>query len=175
MINIKILLDKIEKRAVEKNKWMAIPHTRLHYFHLDLMTYKGKNLLLEDGTVITKGNRIGELHVNNNNMPEVSFKTLRSFSKDIDEELYLLAQVLEEEPFKEVLGFFGRTLLYPFVEKKGFQVMEIQNVWLRLFLNIWDTIIRKIYAKNPNKNTKKRRSKEIWISRSTLLNKLGEV
>lgn len=175
MQKMRVLFDQLEKIAIKRHHWMSIPKTRIHYFHVDIMTYRGKDLLLVDGTRITKGNVVGELHVNNNNMPEISFKTLKTFSKNIDEELYLLAEALGEETFKSVHAFFGRTLLYPFVEKKGFEVMEIQNLWLKIFLNIWDTIIRRVYAKNPNKNSKKRRSKEIWISRDTLLKKLGEV
>lgn len=175
MPELRVLFDKIEQRAIKKRQWICIPRTNVYYFHIDLMVYKGKDLILVDGTKITKGNMVGEMHVNNNNMPEITFKNLKTFTKSIDEELYLLAQALGEDAFKSVHAFFGRTLLYPFVEKKGFEVREIQSLRLRVFLNIWDTLIRKVYAKNPNKNIKKRRSKEIWISRGTLLKKLGEV
>lgn len=174
-MNLIKLFDKIEERAIKKGKWIVIPSSSMKYFYIDLMTYKGKALLLEDGTKIIKGDIVGELHVNNNNMPEVTFKTLKIFSKNIDQELTLLAQSLNEQAFKSVQAFFGRTLLYPFVAKKGFQVMEIQSFGLRIFINIWDLILRKIYAKNPVQNSKNRKSKEIWISRSVLLKKLGEV
>lgn len=174
MITIKKLLDKIEGSAIKKRRWTTIPNTRVAYFYVDIMPYKGKELVLIDGTKISKGDIVAELHVNNCNMPEVTFRNIKLFSSNIDEELVLLAKALEQEAYQNIKAIFGRTLLYAFVQRKGFEIIEIRNLWLRFFLNFWDPLIRKVYSKSTAKNDKKRRSKEIWMSRSGLLIKLGE-
>lgn len=168
-MRMKKILDRVEKSAIKRHNWLKVPNSKFNYFYIDIMRYKGRNIVLSDGTIIKEGDYVGEIHVDNNNMPEVTIKNIKSFTKNIDEELNTLANACNLDTFKIVKAFFGRTILFPFVVKKGFQVMEIQKIWTKLFVNFWDGVIRKAYTKGKINNKVKRNPKEVWISKEALI------
>lgn len=173
---IKRLLDTIEKRAIKKNNWIEISNTKHHYFYIDVMTYKGKELSLADGTIIRHGDKVGELHLNNNNMPEVSnIRSLKLFSRALDDEIVSLSRELHKDEFCQLKAFFGRTILFNILRKKGFEIIDIRNKRLKWFLIFWDSLIKKVYSKSSNNSRKIRKPKEVWITRETLLRKLGDI
>ncbi|TCT14683.1 hypothetical protein EDC18_105165 [Natranaerovirga pectinivora] len=160
-----VILDNIVRKL---GKWELIPNTRLEYFYLSKHRYKGKDKILEDGSIIKKGDEVIEMHVNNSKMEELGSR-LKEIFKALDEELRLLAIALEEnEKYKNVKGLWARTVLYPITEKRGFETQEIKGTYMFGFLKIWDNLIKYAFEQKEGK-IKLRDPKEIWISKTGLI------
>ncbi|SHF19600.1 YkoP family protein [Alkalibacter saccharofermentans] len=167
MVNAKALLNVFEKYLSNKEGWQLVPGSKVNYIFLSMKTYRGSKRTLADGTVVSPGDRIGEFHVNNNNMPRVDMSNFRQFNSDIKGEFVQMGKILKEGEFHDCKAFFGRTILYPFVLKYGFEIFPIEKRSLQAFLNLWDRLIYHAYTQK--KGTKHRSSQEVWISAARLI------
>ncbi|NTW70810.1 MAG: hypothetical protein HGA49_01025 [Eubacteriaceae bacterium] len=158
----KRILELIEGLLIKKENWQTIPDSDLKYFYINFKKYEGVHRKLSDGTVITPGDLVGEMHVNNRVLPKVDMNNFRQFNRNIKSEFVFLGNALNSGHFQGCKAFYGRTILYPFVMKYGFEILPMGSSFLRLFLNFWDRLIYMTYTEN--KNTKKRVSEEVWIS-----------
>lgn len=151
------------------NRWVDIPNSELKCFYLDKHRYRGPNRQLEGGLILEEGDLVIEIHLNNKRMGAVGSSIKRIF-KVIDTELKALAWTLENDPkYRDIVAIYGRTVLYPITEKKGFVSYEIEKRSMVRFLKVWDNLIKYAYEDRQHKGIRFREPKEIWITREKLI------
>jgi deoxyadenosine/deoxycytidine kinase len=159
--------NRIEKIYRKKNNWTLIPNTEYGFVYIDRFEYKGKDKLLSDGTVITKGDLVAEMHINNKEVKEGSFKMV---FKIFNSEFKAMAEaVSNDNEYSQIKAIFGRTVLYPITKKMGFEVFDIEKKSLKIFLKIWDNLIKLVFSKSKKGKFIVREPKEIWISKEKLI------
>lgn len=159
----------MEKRAIKKHNWTFVPGSEYNCVYVDTMRYKGKDIQLYDGTVIRDGDLIAEAHINSKEMHD---KDVRMVMKILNSEFKAFGYALRDhEDFKEISGLFGRTVLYPINQRLGFEVHEIRSFWMKLFLKIWDNLIKVAFSKPKKGKFIVREPKEVWISKEALIKK----
>ncbi|MFP4697196.1 MAG: YkoP family protein [Eubacteriales bacterium] len=160
-----LIMDNIAKKL---GKWILIPGTDVGYFYVYQFKYKGKQVTLEDGTIINKGDELVELHLNNKKYKNVS-NSVREIFKIFDSEMEKLATAfVEDKRFANVKGIYGRTLLFGVAKKRGFEVSEIESSSMSKFIKIWDSLIKYAYEAK-NQKLKFREPKQIWISKEKFI------
>jgi hypothetical protein len=122
------------------------PCSRLEYvnraekniFRVKLLTYRGKNLVLSDGTCIHDNDLLLKIHLHNC----VLMKEMEHIKNDTKRALYVydrvkssmpgLAHFLFNHPKKDrIKGIVGITVLSRGVHRLGFEVKEIPNLYYR--------------------------------------------
>ncbi len=122
----------MEKRDIKKHKWTFIPDSEYNCFYLDMMKHKGKDITLNDGTIIHRGDLVVEVHINNKEMKD---KDVRMVFRILNSEFNAIGKAIKNsEEYADLKGIFGRTLLYPLNQRLGFEVHEIRSKRLKLFL-----------------------------------------
>ncbi len=168
---IKWFMDRMEKAA--QKHWVLIPNSKTKNFFVAIHTYKGKPIKLKDDTIIKNGDTVGELHVNNH-AANVLDGNLREIFMLMDAEFALLAKASREnKTFQNIKAYYGRGVLYPLAAKKGFEVREIETLRLKLFLRVWDNLIKHVYSSSKRGRNKFRKPKESWISADYFIQKNG--
>lgn len=166
---LKKIFSAIDKLSVKKNKLFFIPKSEIEYFYIDVQKYNGKEVKLSDGAIISKGDKVIELHLNNSKMNNIKKGELKKIVHIIDLEMELLSkEINNNDELINSKAIYGRTVLYPLVIKKGFDVIDINKKGMKLFLSFWDNIIKVVFS-SGNEKFKKREPKEIWISRDKLI------
>jgi hypothetical protein len=168
---IRKLFEAIDNIIIRVNGLTFIPESTLQYFYIDIQKYKGKDIYLSDGSTISKNDKIIELHINNKKTDNIKKGELKKIRQIINSEMKLLTSLISNNnDLKDIKAIYGRTVLYPLIAKKGFDVLNIEKKGLRFFLAFWDNIIKTVYS-NYSSKFKKREPKEIWISSKKLQEK----
>lgn len=157
---------RVNEKFIIKRKLKPVEGSSNQWFYLESKTYKGKEFQLEDGTRINKGDRIAEIHINNERVTE-HLGSFRFIFKVLEEECRAIAYAINQGDYQEVVAFAGITLLYPFAEKKGFEVRPITNRIKALQLGLWESLIKYSLEKKKSK-FKLRKPFEIWISKEKI-------
>lgn len=159
----------MEKKSIEKNQWTFVPNSEYNCVYLDMMKHKGKAVTLNDGTVIQKGDLVAEVHINSKAMRDTD---VRMVFHILNAEFNAMGKaIVSQEEYADLKGIFGRTLLYPINKRLGFEVHEIRSKGLKLFIKIWDNLIKIAFSERKKGKTSIREPKEVWISREALIKK----
>ncbi|MBC2582318.1 YkoP family protein [Clostridium sp. DJ247] len=162
-------LERFDKFVVRCAGWSHIPNSKTNFFYLTPHIYKGKTIKLKDGTFIRKGDWVAELHIDN-----ISIKTLnvsyQGILKLFREELITLKQSFNAEPYSKVKAIHGISVFYNIARRQGFTIIDVDNIFKRVFESIWENILR-LLLKKYNKKTRKKfvGSKECWISKDQIM------
>lgn len=149
-------------------------------FRIALKRYHGKNIKLSDGTLLKKGDKYIELHLNN----ELAASVLKDISplsmlKWVKSSLYGLAQFVKDEPYVSADVMMGLTIFgIKGIERFGFEVVElnkVESVLISMYESFLYAIFRgrtkALYSKSQAKKLKARR---ILMSRKVLLELYGD-
>ena len=153
---------KVNERFVKKHNLQPIAGSENQWFYIEIIKYRGKEVLLNDGTRIMKGDQIGEIHLNNEKVTE-HVGDIRFVFRAIEEECTAIAHSINQGNYKDVKAFWGITLMYPLAEKKGFEVREMKSKRKSFQLGLWESLIKYALEKNKTK-FRLRKPKEIWMS-----------
>ncbi|MFD1738439.1 hypothetical protein ACFSCX_18100 [Bacillus salitolerans] len=118
-------------------------------FRVRLTTYKGRQVLLSDGTLINKNDKLIKIHLHNARLlkelmdvpSEVS--RARIIFQKVLEGLPALAEYIEQHPDKnEIKGIIGITTLHRGCSRLGFETVHLSNQVYKFiktvtFLSIW--------------------------------------
>lgn len=159
---------RFEKLFSKFNRWIHIPDSEHDMMLIDIKKYRGKTFELKDGTVIKRGNQIGEFHIDNLKVIDLD-NSFKNVNKLLTDELNSLCLACEKnEEFKQIKAFYCFTVLYPLIGRKGFEIYEMKNNPITYFLGFWDSTLKNVFS--INKNSKKiRKPKKCWISKNKLL------
>lgn len=163
--------------------------TRLNYiedqqkkrqiFRVRLTKYKGKEVVLADGTVISKNDMLVKIHLHNirllKEMIDIKsdLKKARVIYQHVEHSLPCLADYIRKHPhYTEIKGIIGITLLAKGVHRLGFESVSISNKWYERFKML---IAWPIYTLSVQKLSlqafKKQRPKYLFMSKNQLLEK----
>jgi len=165
--------------------WLGIKplrEDRSGIISIELRRHRGHPLKLDDDGEIKPGDLVIELHLNNarflqerkqaNSPIEALWEVTSAFADDLK---YLTQQLVEGRFSPEIKAIHGVTLLHAPVRRAGFTVRELPySLWKRLtcFYHIG---LMQTYnlqgAKRLTVGTKPFILKEMWMSRSKLLEK----
>lgn len=151
----------------KKEKCVLLPYCENDYFFISIHSYNGQEKYLEDGTVIKSGDKIIEIHMNNQKSKE--FSEIKAILKSMKQMLPAMAKTLYlDDRFKEAKAVYGNTLLYSIAVKYGFEVKDIEQKDNNKFANIWENIIKYAYS-DSGKKMQNKQPKEIWFSKDALI------
>lgn len=169
MIKIaKALLSKIDSTIVNLAGWRHIPYSNTNFMYLSPHKYKGKSFRLDDDTVITKGDWVAELHIDNKKIKvlDTSYRNLLNLLKG---EIEALGKALKEEPYCKIKSVYGITVFYDIARRQGFTIKHIDNKLIRFFGSIWENILRVVLKNKTSKINKNKNvfiaPKECWLSK----------
>ncbi|MCT4543365.1 MAG: hypothetical protein N4A63_07470 [Vallitalea sp.] len=167
---LKKFFSYMEKSYVKKHNLILVPGTEYGYVYIDIHNYKGEDVTLSDGTIVTKGDTVAEIHINNSRIEEVSIKKV---IKVFTSEMHAMARTLKNnDEYKDIKAVYGRTVLYPLTKRLGFDTFEVKTK--RTFIKIWDNLIRVAFSSSKNDKKMFREPKEVWISSTTIMKTLGD-
>lgn len=171
-------LDRIASR------WLGIEPLRKDktgIISTELRRYRGQPVRLDDGTIITPGDLVLELHMNNawflhnrgkvtDSGGEVHWRVSSAFAEDLK---YLAGQLVEGRLATGIKALHGITLLGSPAERLSFTVTELpESLWRRLTV-FYLSGLRQVYYFGRGKEYATRRKppalKEVWMSKSRLL------
>ncbi|MDP4176883.1 MAG: hypothetical protein Q8900_00900 [Bacillota bacterium] len=163
------LFQKFESYIARKNNFPYILHSKIKILYIDIYTYKGKEILLKDGSIIKKGDTIGELHIDNIKIKNIDNK-FDIVSSLLLDELQNIKNALINGEYDGLKAVYGVTLLHPIAKRFGFTIVNINMSPKKIFLILWDNILRVAFRKNKLKSSNKfREPKQCWLSRGQIL------
>ena len=161
------------------------------------ITQSKRDITLSDGTHISRGEKIVELHFWNEHMPQMpksgpDMAWASAFRRKITCSLKELSDYIEAEPgLRDISAFFGdppfsgqesMAPLLELVKRWGFDVVKkeaTEGLWAR-FVAFWEKVytLMLVWVYNPgslkSKNPWKRNRDELWISRNILISKYAD-
>lgn len=152
-----------------KNHCILLPHCKNDYFYIQDTTYQGEEVTLENDIIVKKGDRILELHMNNQRMKQVN--SVKQIVVAMKEMMEAFAILLKEEKYQSVKAICGNTLLSAITTRYGFETMEAKETTKQV--SLWENLIRYAYGEK-NKKVENRVPVDIWFARDNLLDRYGE-
>ena len=150
---------------------------------LDIRRYKGRTIVLNDGSEVKTGDPIIEIHLNNDwfkKRCKLNIKTSQ-FPREIlgclEQDLRFLAQQVVNGKFEGVVAIHGSTLLHAGAKRLGFQVEELPDSLWKKGAYFYMAALMQIYhlraSEAPKRKEKSLEPKEVWLSRAALLTRYG--
>lgn len=163
------IISAYDRKIVKLQGWKAVPGSTLGFLYLVPLKYKGKPVIIEDGTVIKKGDLYYQIHIINDNLSNLDTSPESLFNM-MNEELKLVGEHMRKEENADYKAVLAVTLLHKLVRKVGFTVNEIDNPIERKLVSLGENILRAALRKEKDNGPKKKRvAKKCWISRDQIL------
>jgi hypothetical protein len=149
-------------------------------FSVRAMTYRGREVVLGDGTRVVDGQPFGELHLRNATLRSLHGQAERPrqvgflFREALLRGLRDLARLAEEDPrYSSLPAFGGVTMLHYGAGKLGFETRELPEGLRTKLVSLYQAVLTARHHPSGwvrvGQGTRTRSSKEIWISRRRLL------
>ena len=163
------IIGGVDNLIVKLGKWEHIPNSMNNFMYIVPYKYNRKTITLRDGTVISKGDRVAEIHIDNTSIKRLDTGYANLF-KLLRVELRGLKESYSQEHYSEIKAIYGITVFYDIAHRQGFTVVEMNNKAKRFFGSLWENILRLLF-KNGNKKTRKKfiLAKECWLSKDQIL------
>ena len=164
------IIKKIDNLLVKSLHWEHIPFSETNFLYLSVFTYKGKPKALTDGTTINKGDLVGEIHIDNENLKNLNtsyFSLIRTLQGELKA---LKTCYLEATPkYSEIKAIYGISVFYEILKRQDFSILKMDNSLLCFFGSVWENILR-LSLNSGNKKSKKKFifSRECWISKGQI-------
>lgn len=162
------LIKILDKKIVQSKDYFHIPNTDMGLLYIDLKPYNKKDLILPSGTIIKRGNLIGEIHVDNQKIKTLNLG-LKDTVKILKNELDCLSiAIVNDSRLGSVVAFYGRTILYSLLKREGFTIIDLDRNFKVKVVEVWTKLLRLVYSNNKIRENN-RKVKEFWITREELL------
>ncbi|TYR81790.1 hypothetical protein FZC66_08140 [Priestia megaterium] len=152
-------------------------------FSFKATTYYGSPLYLSDGSIITEGDAVLELHFNNRKLAEFlkfscsSFHLAKLLITSVNHSLKQLCSVIESPSYQQVKALYGVSLLYRGACQYGFLTYDLPKGTLTAFKKRYFQVLLCIFHPLGHKRLKQRREllvpKFIIMSSKELLKRYG--
>jgi hypothetical protein len=150
---------------------------------LDIRYHKGRTIALNDGSRVKTGDKIIELHLNNDwfkRRRKLAIKVSQSPREILgclEQDLRFLAQQVVDGTFEGVVALHGSTFFYTGAKRLGFQVEELPDSLWKKGAYFYIAGLMQIYhlraGEAPKRREKPLELKEVWLSRAALLTRYG--
>lgn len=149
-------------------------------FRLNIRQYHGPIIELHDGTVITAGDLVGELHLANKELYKLQqdcpnqVKATMCVKKELKKNLTRLALLAAQKKIQpDVKAYYGITIFHQGARLLGFEVKEFQPGFWRFCYWVGQTLLLILYHPAGWKRLKMGHQslspKMIWLSQVTLM------
>lgn len=149
-------------------------------FRVRLTSFRGKKVLLSDGTLITRGDTLLKIHLHNvlllNNMLSIKGELRKGkfLYRIIEKSLPDLAEyVLKHPKTEEIKGIIGITMLNRGASGLGFETIPIRSAVYKGIKYVTMTPIYFFSASDPVKHIKKQTPAYLFMSKHALLERYG--
>ncbi|WP_245680478.1 YkoP family protein [Bacillus marinisedimentorum] len=126
--------------ALTRLKYIKNEHREKQIFRVRLTRYKGKDMILSDGTLIKKNDLLVKIHLHNiriiNEMDRYQTEIRKALFiyKNVEKALPCLASYVNAHASSpEIKGILGITVLNKGAERLGFEVIPINNPFYERF------------------------------------------
>jgi len=163
-----------------KSMWpiIEIPGARYGMLHLRTARYRGEPLVLPDGTKITEGSLLGELHCNNGVILQLVREDANPFAaRRLD--LRSLSKWIEQDSVGvQIEALRAGTILTTAASRLGFTVLEKPVTFRRRLEKFYFKGLLLLYNKEGlarilRGNTGRSYPGEVWMSRRELIRQYG--
>lgn len=167
---VKVFFSVFEILVVKSNKWKFIPNSSVKMMYILPHLYHGKNIEISDGTIITNGDSVVEIHIDNLKATKLD-NDLKNIRQILNKELESLSNFLyNDKKLKSIKAVHGTTVLYPIAKRAGFTIKNLDKGLKSYGLKLWDNILRLVFRKNSLKSRRiLREPKECWMSSKQLI------
>ncbi len=148
-------------------------------FRINVRQYRGPAVELRDGTVITPGERVGELHLANKELIKIQtncsnhIKATMCVKREMKQSLAQLARLVMQKKVEDVKAFYGITIFHQGARLLGFEVRELQPGFWRFCYWVGQMLLLALYHPTGLKRLKLGHHtltpKVVWLSRAILL------
>lgn len=178
LLSIWSLIDPVYY-LLTRLSYLVDQNKKRHIFRVRLTKYKGKSVVLADGTSITKDDLLIKIHLHNarliKEMQHIDgdIKRARYIYKQVENSLPLLSKFLFSHPrLEEIKGIIGITVLNKGCKRLGFEVYPISNKLYCLFKKIVAYPIYLLATSDCSfKSFKKQNPEYLFMSKDYLLSK----
>lgn len=158
----------------------CIHHEDGSAFRVRLTTYRGRNILLSDGTVIKRGDTLLKIHLHN----VILLKKMSSIKSEIKKGKFLyrliekslpdLAEYVRNHPkHDDIKGIIGITMLNRGAGGLGFETVQIRSAMYKWIKFVTMIPLYFFSANDPLKNLKKQTPAYLFMSKNVIMNKYG--
>jgi hypothetical protein len=162
--------------SLTRLKYVIDESNHRHIFRVRLTRYKGRNVILSDGTIIQKNDLLIKIHLHNIRL----LKDVYQLTSDIKKARYIYEQVKKGLPHlanyiqshpksEEIKGIIGITMLHKGCNRLGFETIPIQNKWYCMFKQIVFFPIQYLSSNHLRMDDMIRLPKYLFMSKSKLL------
>ncbi len=159
----------------------CIEHEGGSTFRVRITSFRGRHVLLSDGTMIKKGDVLLKIHLHNvmllKNMMSIKseIKKGKILYRLIEKSLPDLAEYVRNHPKRhDIKGIIGITMLNRGGSGLGFETIQISNVLYKWIKYATMMPIYFVSANNPLRNLKKQTPAYLFMSKDVLLNRYGD-
>ena len=163
-------------------RWQAppIPGAPHGVFRLRFTTYRGEPVELPDGTQIMPGDPVGEFHINNRVLAEISQSSRWELLPRSRDDLRALARWTQLPEFPSgIEAFFGITLLSRPALRLGMVIRPRPVTLYRRFERLYMSGLMLLYSHEGQErynrgDTREMYAEEVWLSKRELLRRYGD-
>ncbi len=158
-----------------------VPNAPHRLFQVAIHPYKGRPIVLPDGTSITPGDQIMELHLVNWMVANAQQdRPSLALLKDLADDLSAIAQGFQQKRYPPVRALYGVTILAAGARRLGFslrpRVMNLHGRLERFFLKGLLVLYNADGLARLERGSSRREllPQEVWMSIETLLARYGD-
>ncbi|MGZ4113224.1 MAG: polysaccharide deacetylase family protein [Tumebacillaceae bacterium] len=136
------------------------------FLHYRVRKYQGSPISLEDGTEIRKGDKIAELHLDNEMLlhfsahARSSMKVAIQMIRHMAPLMPLVAERFACDPeFADVKGIYGVTIINRGVQQFGFTVLELEKSVFSFFTNLYLKLLLSVLHPSGKQRLRERTEK----------------
>lgn len=156
-----------------------LKHMENSVFRVRLTRYKGKTMILSDGSKITKNDLLVRIHLHNVRIFEElhnvksELKKTRLLYRQVEHSLPLIAVYINQHRKKEeIKGVIGITMINNGVSRLGLEPVEITNRAYKWWKSLIQVPIYILSAPHPSlKQFRKKNPNYLFMSKDLLLSK----
>jgi len=152
-------------------KTVSPDHPFLHY---RLRKYQGQPLTMEDGSILDKGDKVIELHIDNRQLFELGIHSRSSAQlairmiRRMNQELPLLAdRIAADEDLVRAKALYGVSMLNRGPEKFGFTVLDLPEGWFARSTKFYLSVLMSVI--HPDGGARLKERSEVLIPKMILM------
>ena len=149
-----------------------------HIFRIGVVRYRGAGHTFADGTAVTRGDKVGELHINNLRVAALHESRHAGFRyrREVFRVLAALAKEVQTRPeYLALRAFGGPSLFWNEATLLGFEQWPVTRV-AQWWNGAWERhLLARYHPAGRHRLAVGNRieSRQIWISRKTLIERWG--
>lgn len=138
---------------------------------LRVRKYNGRPIILDDGEALQKGDKIAELHFNNDWLFTTSTKVRTPVQlavkliHNVDKGMPIIAYLIQHNPiYKNVKGLYGVSIINRGTKKFGFTVLDLPKGMFFFFSRVYLRLL--LYILHPDGKKRLRTKRELLIPKT---------